>query len=168
VVPEPESLARLPFEGLEQAGRRYQTWLLNPRIMLPALVRELRERGVTFHERLFDTRASLGTLGTDVVVNCTGWGAKALVGDDAMIAQRGHLVLLQRPSPQHDYFFTGGCGNGPIFYVHCRHDDIVIGGTVVGGDDRDTVWPEDTAIFERLLHNARKMFGGQPRACRWG
>ena len=92
VVPEPESLARLPFEGLEQAVKRYQTWLLNPRIMLPALVRELRERGVTFHERLFDTRASLGTLGTDVVVNCTGWGAKALVGDDAMIAQRGHLV----------------------------------------------------------------------------
>ena len=62
------------------------------------------------------------------------YGAKAIMGDDKMVARRGHLVVLRKTHPKQFYFFSGGCWNGRIMYLFCRQNDIVVGGTVQRGN----------------------------------
>jgi hypothetical protein len=49
-------------------------------------------------------------------------------------------------------------------YVFCRHNDIVVGGTVQTGRDSEAINELDRATFARILGNARAMFEGHP-AC---
>jgi D-amino-acid oxidase len=156
----------LPFERLHVVGRHYRTWLVNPRILLPRLVADLRAAGVAFEERTLAGRADLARLPANVVINCTGLGAREVVADTALVPQRGHLVLLKKTSEAQDWFFSGGCGFGVISYVFCRQDDIVVGGSLFAGRDATTVTPADEPVFAQILENGRQLFAGRPEACR--
>lgn len=155
----------LPFQKLKVPGREYQTWLMNPSILMPQLVRELTAANVRFEARTFETLRDVASLREKVVVNCTGYGSRQLFGDDTLIAQRGHNVVLKKTDERHQYFFSGGCENWVIAYVFCRQDDIVVGGTVQAGRESGEVTPSDRAVFERLLANGQALFGGRPGAC---
>jgi hypothetical protein len=80
------------------------------------------------------------------------------MNDNDVIAKRGHLVVLRKTLPKQFYFFSGGCSNGRIMYVFCRHNDIIVGGTVQRGSDSEAIIEQDQATFERILSNARAMF----------
>jgi D-amino-acid oxidase len=146
-------------------GREYRTWLINPTMLLPRLAAELRRAGVQFRRREFESKDDFGELSENIIVNCTGYGAKRLMNDDDMIAKRGHLVVLKRTRPRQFYFFSGGCWNGRIMYLFCRHDDIVVGGTIQNGNESETITAGDREIFDRILGNARAVFEGRPAAC---
>jgi D-amino-acid oxidase len=164
VIPEADR-GLLPFENLRVPGRRYRNWLINPTILLPMLRGELQVAGVSFVERNFESRSDLARLPHEIIINCTGYGARALLGDDALVPQRGHLITLERTDEAQNYLFGGGCENGVIFYAFCRQNDIVIGGTIQTGDDREALLPEDPAVFERILSNGALLFGGHPDQC---
>ena len=164
VVP-PYRTGTLPFSELRMAGREYRTWLINPTILLPRLVAELGRAGVQFRRRQFDSKDDFAELRENIIVNCTGYGAKRLMNDDDVVARRGHLVVLRRTLPRQFYFFSGGCWNGRIMYVFCRHNDIVVGGTVQRGNESETIADDDRVIFDRILSNARAVFDGRPAAC---
>jgi len=156
---------KLPFEKLNAVGREYSNWLINPTILLPRLVQDLQGAGVRFVRRQFEDVREVAALAENVIVNCTGYGAKKLFADAAMVAQRGHLVVLQKTQEKQLYFFSGGCENPVIAYVFCRQEDIVVGGTVQAGNDLATAVPGDEPIFQRIIANARQLFGGHPAAC---
>ena len=120
----------MPFERLNGVGREYDTWLINPTILLPHLVRDLKSKQVVFRQRMFATPQDVADLREPIVVNCTGYGAKALFGDSQVRAKRRHLVVVRRTLPKQFYFVSGGCGSGVISYVFCRQNDIVVGGSV--------------------------------------
>ena len=162
----PYERGRLPFPRLTAPGRRADSWLVDPTRHLPALHAHLVRRGVRFVERRFADRGDLAALPEAVVVNATGYGAKQLVDDDAVVAQRGHLVVLERTRPLQDWFFAGGCANGVEAYVFCRYDDIVVGGTVGVGDDDPARRTSDGAVFDRLVVNAAQLFAGAVDRCR--
>jgi hypothetical protein len=164
VVPQYRS-GTLPFAKLNITGREYRTWLINPTILLPQLVAELKRSGVRLRKRQFASRDDFAALRESIIVNCTGYGAKALMNDDDVVAKRGHLVVLRRTLPKQFYFFSGGCGNRRIMYAFCRHSDIVVGGTVETGNDTEGIIESDRARFDRILANARAMFDGRPRDC---
>ncbi|TMJ88980.1 MAG: FAD-binding oxidoreductase [Alphaproteobacteria bacterium] len=164
VVPQYRS-GTLPFAKLNIIGREYRTWLINPTILLPQLVAELKRSGVRLRKRQFASRDDFAALRESIIVNCTGYGAKALMNDDDVVAKRGHLVVLRRTLPKQFYFFSGGCGNRRIMYAFCRHSDIVVGGTVETGNDTEGIIESDRARFDRILANARAMFDGRPRDC---
>lgn len=164
VVPQYRS-GTLPFAKLNTMGREYRTWLINPTILLPQLVAELKRSAVRFRKRQFASRDDFAALRENIIVNCTGYGAKALMNDEDVVAKRGHLVVLRRTLPKQFYFFSGGCGNRRIMYVFCRHSDIVVGGTVETGNDTEGVIESDRARFDRILANAQAMFEGRPRDC---
>lgn len=107
-------------------GREYRTWLINPIILLPRLVAELKSSGVPFRVRRFENKTDFAELRENIIVNCTGYGAKAIMGDDKMVARRGHLVVLRKTHPKQFYFFSGGCWNGRIMYLssagQCREE----------------------------------------------
>jgi D-amino-acid oxidase len=155
----------LPFTRLNMAGREYRTWLINPTILLPRLARDLRRRAVRFRQKQFESKADFSDLRENIIVNCTGYGARALMDDPKVIARRGHLVLLRRTLPKQFYFFSGGCSNGRIMYVFCRQNDIVVGGTAQRGNDSESILEPDRATFERMLSNARSVFNGRTANC---
>jgi glycine/D-amino acid oxidase-like deaminating enzyme len=164
VVPQYRS-GTLPFRRLNMAGREYRTWLINPTILLPQLVADLRRNAVRFRRREFKSKDDFAALRENIIVNCTGYGAKALMNDNSVIAKRGHLVILRKTLPKQFYFFSGGCWNGRIMYVFCRHSDIVVGGSVQRGNDSEVITDSDRATFERILGNARAMFDGRIADC---
>jgi glycerol-3-phosphate dehydrogenase len=120
---------------------------------------------VPFWARHFDSKIDFAALKENIIINCTGYGARAILEDDNVIASRGHLVGLRKTLPKQFYSFSGGCGNGRIMYVFCRHNDIVVGGTVQGGNESDAISESDRAIFELILNNARAMFDGRLLDC---
>jgi glycerol-3-phosphate dehydrogenase len=120
---------------------------------------------VQFRRRQFHDKMDFADLSENIIVNCTGYGAKALMKDDNVIAQRGHLVILRRTHPKQFYLFSGGCWNGRIMYLFCRHTDIVVGGTVQRGNASETIGDGDRLTFERILANARAMFEGRVLDC---
>jgi D-amino-acid oxidase len=164
VVPQYRS-GTLPFAKLNTIGREYRTWLINPTILLPQLFAELKRSGVRLRKRQFASRDDFAGLRENIIINCTGYGAKALMNDEDVVAKRGHLVVLRRTLPKQFYFFSGGCGNRRIMYAFCRHRDIVLGGTVETGNDSDNIMESDRDRFNRILANARAMFDGRPRDC---
>ena len=164
VVPQYRS-GTLPFAKLNTIGREYRTWLINPTILLPQLFAELKRSGVRLRKRQFASRDDFASLRENIIINCTGYGAKALMNDEDVVAKRGHLVVLRRTLPKQFYFFSGGCGNRRIMYAFCRHRDIVLGGTVETGNDSDNIMESDRDRFNRILANARAMFDGRPRDC---
>jgi glycerol-3-phosphate dehydrogenase len=146
-------------------GREYRTWLIDPTILLPRLVADLRRRAVRFRTKEFESKTDFAELRQNVIVNCTGYGARALMNDNNVIARRGHLVLIRKSLPKQFYFFSGGCSNRKIMYVFCRHHDIVVGGTAQSGNASEAILESDRATFERILTNARAMFDGRLGAC---
>ncbi|MEH6665376.1 MAG: FAD-dependent oxidoreductase [Brevundimonas sp.] len=61
----------------------------------------LREGG-QIHQMTFHSPADLARLSEPVVVNCTGYGARALWGDDSITPVRGQISWLA-PQPEVDY-----------------------------------------------------------------
>ncbi len=166
VIPEVRR-GTLPFANLDDIGREYKTWLINPTIMMPKLIRDLKSQGVLFRQREFRDQSDIAALAQPIIINCTGYGSKQLFDDMALTAQRGHLVVL--PNPQNlRYFFGGGCQNDVVAYMFCRQNDIVIGGTVVTGDERDffdAAGGADKRICDTLLANMRDVFQGNTNLC---
>lgn len=166
VVP-PFTRGTLPFAKLNDVGREYATWLMNPKILLPRLVADLRGNGVKFTAKQFTDRQQVEALAQNIIVNCTGYGSKTLFEDHALHARRGHLAVLKNPALL-TYFFAGGCKNDVIAYMFARQSDIVVGGTIVPGDERnyfDNSDPADKAIGKRLLDNIELVFNGHSEEC---
>ncbi|MFJ1805050.1 MULTISPECIES: FAD-dependent oxidoreductase [unclassified Streptomyces] len=63
-----------------------------------------------------------------VVVNCTGTGARALVGDPSVQAVRGQLVVVENPG-----IGTFFCDDTPeaddLVYIYPQSDVVILGGT---------------------------------------
>jgi glycine/D-amino acid oxidase-like deaminating enzyme len=57
------------------------------------------------------------------IVNCTGLGARALVGDQDLVPIKGQLTVLL-PQPEIDYVTLYGS-----LYMMPRRDGILLGGT---------------------------------------
>lgn len=90
----------------------------------------------------------LALAGADVLVNCTGLGARDLVGDRTLVPVRGQVIvleqfgltewLLDQDDPQR------------LNYIVPRTDTVLVGGTAEDGDEDLTVRPDTaTAILAR-------------------
>ncbi|HET9355147.1 MAG TPA: FAD-dependent oxidoreductase [Sphingomicrobium sp.] len=121
-----------------------------PRFMAQ-LASEVLRGGSAIQMRRFETIADLAALPEATIVNCTGIGARALVGDSEMIPVRGQLAVL---APQHEvqYAFAGTAG-----YMFPRNDGILLGGTFERGEWDPTPQPDSIA---RIIARHQRLFGG--------
>jgi D-amino-acid oxidase len=88
------------------------------------------------------TVASLAEVAADLVVNCTGLGARELVDDPAVVPVRGQIVRVANPGLSmsvRDEEHPAGRA-----YVHPRQTDCILGGTLDEGS-WDTTPDPDTA-----------------------
>jgi len=105
-------------------------------IYLPWLRGKLRVRRKTIRD--------LGALDADVVVNCTGLGARELCGDRALRPGRGVVLRTRNPGiVRHAVIMD------PLTYVLTRAGDIVLGGTDDEVESRDVPRALAAAIYAR-------------------
>jgi glycine/D-amino acid oxidase-like deaminating enzyme len=163
IVPRPRFWSRFPFEGLSgMSGYEYETWLVNPTVMMPALREELTRAGVLFRigDRRVVARAELAGLDANIIVNCTGIGSQLLFDDADLEGRRGHIVKLNNPRELR-FLLSASCYEGMetmrtrrSAYVFCRPDSIIVGGSwTYDFDPADPVRVDPNqcrAILERM------------------
>ena len=121
---------------------------IEPSIYLDALVQDVLAHGGRITIRKFDTPRDLAGLDENVIVNCTGLGAKALFNDAELMPLKGQLIVLI-PQEEITYSTNGALPASktpPGTFVHMmpRHDGIVLGGT----SQRD-IWTTEIDDVER-------------------
>jgi len=67
-----------------------------------------------------------------VIVNCTGTGAAALVPDPSVTAVRGQIVVVSNPGIS-EFFVGTGPGDDDLTYLFPHGDNLVLGGTEQAG-----------------------------------
>ena len=106
---------------------------IEPSIYLDALMNDFLLWGGKVVIRKFDTPRDIAALSENVIVNCTGLGAKAIFNDPELMPLKGMLVVLI-PQPEITYA-TSGSGRVPVSpeagFIHMmpRTDGIILGGT---------------------------------------
>jgi D-amino-acid oxidase len=121
---------------------------IEPSIYLDALMNDFLLWGGKVVIRKFDTPRDIAALAENVIVNCTGLGAKAIFNDAELMPLKGMLVVLM-PQPEITYATSGG-GRVPATpesgFIHMmpRSDGIVLGGT----SQRD-IWTMDVDEKEK-------------------
>ncbi len=86
------------------------------------LLDDFLDLGGTLEAREFTDPAEFARLREKVVVNCTGYGARALLGDDTLVPVRGQTARLI-PQPEVSYGLSWG---GHNLYVVPRGDGILV------------------------------------------
>lgn len=138
---------------------------IEPNIYLPALMDDVVTFGGHFVVRTFETPRDVMALSENLIVNCTGLGAKALFGDQELLPLRGLLVLLP-PQPDVNYSTSGGVNipateRGLFIHMMARSDGIVLGGT----SERD-IWTTEVneAEKKRIIDNHVTLFASMKTA----
>jgi D-amino-acid oxidase len=129
----------------------YDTMYVEVGRYLEQLVADISARGGTILQRDFPDLQSLAGLPETLVFNCTGIGARQLVGDEELQPIRGQVVVLQ-PQPEINYSASGGWG-----YMFAHKGGLLLGGTW----DRD-VWDvtPSAADTTRILASHTRFFDG--------
>lgn len=129
-TPDPSWAAVLPDlrrVGSPPAGFRDGWSFTSPVIEMPAylpyLVKRLAQAGGTL------TRAALSALpsAADMVVNCTGLGARLTAGDPTVTPVRGQVMTVEQPGLTE--WLIADRGPTELTYVIPREHDVVVGGT---------------------------------------
>jgi len=136
-----------PFLG--KYATRFSTMLIAPPVYLSAVFKDFLLRGGTFAIRSFRGLTEFAALDEAIVFNCTGLGAKDLLGDDDLVPVKGQLTVLL-PQPEVDYIVLT-----PDLYMFPRADGIVLGGTHERG-----VWSLDVnePAQTRILQAQQQFF----------
>jgi D-amino-acid oxidase len=130
-------------------------WRLSaPLIAMPAYLDYLAGRlgragGTTAFGARFGTIADARDFAprARIIVNCTGYGARDLVGDRELVAVRGQAVVVRNPGLR-DFFVGSGAPGWPLTYLFPHEDVVLLGGTEEPG--RDSREP-DAAIAARII-----------------
>lgn len=95
---------------------------------LPWLRGQVESRGVPILQRRVESIEELFDV-ADVVVNCTGLGARELCGDTEMVAVRGQWVLLDVDSMTPQAYIGDDDHPSGMSYMIPRRDGVCVGGT---------------------------------------
>jgi D-amino-acid oxidase len=160
---------------LECEGRSYsRVWtfdsvVVDMKVHLDWLQKRAIDAGVTFGERLLTSLDEVADGRTaDVVVNCTGLGARSLVGDTDVRPVRGLLVPFE-VDPERLASLKAVAINE--YYLIPRLRDVVVGGLIREEADPDTVEATPSSEDEELLMSklgtlSRMASAGRPTALR--
>ncbi len=141
-----------PITGAPPAWR-FRAPRVEPALFLPWITGRLRAR---IEQRRIADFAELAAEPGDAVVNCTGIGARELVGDDHIAPLLGQIVITECGEVDRTLALTDERDPDELFYLIPRRDELVLGGCAVP-------WPPgappeaDPARTARILAQARAL-----------
>jgi glycine/D-amino acid oxidase-like deaminating enzyme len=110
------------------------------------LMADFLANGGVIETREFEKPGDVAKLKEKTIVNATGYGARALFGDESIIPVRGQLMKLI-PQPEIEY----GLSYDDEFSVAPRRDGIVVQAQGDGGDFNNPNDAPDRAAAERTV-----------------
>ena len=102
---------------------QFATMMIETPVYLAAILRDFHLAGGQVVVREFKDMTQVLALPEPAIINCTGLGARALVGDQDLVPVKGQLMVLL-PQPEIDYVTLYGS-----LYMMPRRDGILLGGT---------------------------------------
>jgi len=78
----------------------FRTFMVRGEIYLPWMMRKIKENGGLIAQYKVESLSELS--GYDIVINCTGLGARELVGDESLFPVQGQLVVVKAPWVKND------------------------------------------------------------------
>ncbi len=154
LFPDSRELAPGTHPFPSRHARQFTTMMIEPPVYLGALMRDFQLAGGRIRIRRFRSMDEVATLSERRIVNCTGIGARDLVGDEELIPLKGQLtVLLPQPEVRYIALIQG-------LYMMPRADGILLGGTRESG-----VWSlePNREAEERILAGHADYFGRMAR-----
>lgn len=121
-------LAEPELQGHDE-GWEARVPVIETPLYLPWLESRVRSAGVRFEQRR--VRDLDETRGFDGIVNCTGLGARELVGDTRCFPIKGQIVRVPRGTVERALYFQRE--GGAFGYIVPRAHDCVLGGTAERG-----------------------------------
>lgn len=97
------------------------TWICDCSFYLPWLAKKVECLGGKLVQKLIKSFDELASF--DIVVNCSGYGAKDLTSDPNLYQVKGQVFNVEAPWIKHFYWF------GEDLYVLPKLNDVVLGGT---------------------------------------
>ena len=127
-----------PFPGRQV--RRTTNMMFNLTSYSHLLMLDFLEAGGHIETREFHSPADFAALPQKVLINCTGYGARALFGDETVVPVRGQLArLIPQPEVNYGVYYRG------VSLVP-RRDGLVV--QSVGGDE-GVGYGDDTTVPDR-------------------
>lgn len=142
--------------------RFHMDWLAS-KLERPIEVRSVRSLGACFERGGFERGE--GGPAPEVVVNCTGLGARALCGDRTIRPLFGQVVVASPEGFDLGRAMADERDPKSVFYVIPRRDEVIIGGCTAewGHEVAEGVLPRpDPALTEVMLARAAR-YGVVPR-----
>ena len=139
----------------------FQTLSIDGTLYLPWLARQAKRNGANIVQKKIDCLDSLLD-DFDVVVNCTGLGAKELVNDSTLVPYFGQTVAMAAPWIKH-FIIMHHQVDGEFTLVVPRVNDVVLGGVAMRGRTPAVVDPE---LSDIMIANAVKLIPSLSRATR--
>lgn len=131
--------------------------MIDPTKTLPFLAEKFLRNGGTMQvpaPKIHRMQDFFDEISEKVVFNCTGLGAKELLGDMDMHPMRGQIVILNK-TPNWDYSILGD----DVFYIFPRMTSTVLGGTTELGETEETT---TTDAIIRIIFSALKIMSFDP------
>jgi D-amino-acid oxidase len=89
---------------------------------------------------------------SEIIVNCTGLGARELVPDADMSPTRGQLVVVENPDVQ--WFFQDHAEGEELTYFLPHGDHVVLGGSAIPGSENEI---PDPAIAKAIIDRCARI-----------
>ena len=137
-----------PFDLEARHAFRLLVPRCDPPVYLTWLERQLRRPIV------LATVTDLASVEGDLVVNCTGLGARALTGDTALGASFGHVIGASGQGFDPRVALSDERDADALFYVIPRRNEVVLGGSAVLVDP-DAIHAPLPMITARILERCR-------------
>lgn len=118
--------------------------LMDTTIYLDYLIKRFRAAGGEICPNKFVANLEDVDPKFDLIVNCSGIGARSLAQDFDLEPHRGQVVIVKKP---HGLGAAVVCDDSPLMYAIPRSNDSVFGGTNLVSDDRSV----DSSATARIL-----------------
>jgi D-amino-acid oxidase len=122
--------------------------LIETQIFLPYLQDIFMKNHIVFENKTVNDFNELP--GFDIIINCSGLGARDLCNDESVIPVRGQVALLETQTDLPIYL-----DNDSPLYIVPRKDAMIVGGTYEANIYEETTEPE---TIERILNTAYRFF----------
>jgi glycine/D-amino acid oxidase-like deaminating enzyme len=153
IHPRPRALAPHEHPFRVPYARRFTQMTFNIASYQRLLMDDFLREGGTFETREFTHPREFGGLREPVVVNCTGYGARALLGDDSIVPVRGQTARLV-PQPEVDYMIAY---RGHNLVAIPRRDGILVA-TQEPHDFGNADAAVDRGVSERAVERLAALF----------
>jgi D-amino-acid oxidase len=132
-------------------GYLFEVPLVDTSIYMPWLMGRFKKLGGTVRQKKLNTVEEACT-DTDLIINCSGLGARTLVSDPEVFPVRGQGIRVKATNDGSAYLDQHG--ENSLCYIFPRKNDFILGGTA---QENNYQTKPDDSITEKILHKVKRV-----------